>query len=229
MNKKITKDNQSDNKKLQRRKPNQARAQETKEKILAATHTILEESGINGLTTRSIAKIAGISIGSVYEYFPNKQAILFWIYEQNLSRGLKIFDDVFSNADDDSLMIDLFGQYRQRAREAQHWTRSYLELRNAEERDDKLRSYTKKFEDDLTSRYVSLEQERGAVLGEEQLTMIARFAHQVDHINLKLQFESSPEERQFYGRITTELFKTLIALTGCPSNDYKPHPDNLAK
>ena len=62
---------------LERRKPNQLRAQETKDKILNAIHKILLEDGIEKLTTRRIAKTGGISMGSIYEYFPTKQAILF--------------------------------------------------------------------------------------------------------------------------------------------------------
>lgn len=46
------------------------------ETILEAAARILEKDGFYGLTTNAIAERAGISIGSLYEYFPNKEAIL---------------------------------------------------------------------------------------------------------------------------------------------------------
>ncbi|MFO7560624.1 MAG: TetR/AcrR family transcriptional regulator [Desulfobacterales bacterium] len=58
-------------------KPTQARAVETREKILNAAALILEESGADGLTTKKAAELAGVRIRSVYRYFPNKQSIIF--------------------------------------------------------------------------------------------------------------------------------------------------------
>jgi AcrR family transcriptional regulator len=60
----------------QRRTPGQARAQATCDAILEATTRILEELGEAALTTNRIAERAGVSIGTLYQYFPNKQAIL---------------------------------------------------------------------------------------------------------------------------------------------------------
>ncbi|MFC3077013.1 TetR/AcrR family transcriptional regulator [Phenylobacterium terrae] len=60
----------------QRRAPSQARAQATCAAILEATTRILEELGEPALTTNRIAERAGVSIGTLYQYYPNKQAIL---------------------------------------------------------------------------------------------------------------------------------------------------------
>lgn len=60
----------------QRRAPKQARAQATREAIFQATAQILEAEGEARLTTNRIAEVAGVSIGSLYQYYPNKQAIL---------------------------------------------------------------------------------------------------------------------------------------------------------
>src|SRR6516225_9848639 len=60
----------------QRRSPKQARARETVEVIFDATARILLREGRAALNTNHIAERAGISIGSLYEYFPNKVAIL---------------------------------------------------------------------------------------------------------------------------------------------------------
>lgn len=60
----------------QRREPSQARAQATCEAILEATTRILEELGEPALTTNRIAERAGVSIGTLYQYFRDKRAIL---------------------------------------------------------------------------------------------------------------------------------------------------------
>lgn len=59
-----------------RKTAQQARSRATQEAILEATARILESRGRAALTTNEIARRAGVSIGSLYQYFPNKQAIL---------------------------------------------------------------------------------------------------------------------------------------------------------
>lgn len=68
-----------------RREPVQARARERTRQILDATARLLEEVGLNDLTTILIARELDISVGSLYHYFPNKQAILYAMGEQWLA------------------------------------------------------------------------------------------------------------------------------------------------
>jgi AcrR family transcriptional regulator len=56
--------------------PGQARSQETVNVILEASARILESDGLHGFNTNAIASRAGVSIGSLYQYFPNKDAIV---------------------------------------------------------------------------------------------------------------------------------------------------------
>src|SRR5258705_11185680 len=60
----------------QRRKPHQTRAVDTVEAIFEATARILQSEGRAGLNTNRVAELAGVSIGTLYSYFPNKEAIL---------------------------------------------------------------------------------------------------------------------------------------------------------
>lgn len=60
----------------QRATPSQARARFTVETILEAASEILRVQGVDAVTTRKIAARAGVSVGAVYQYFPNKEAIL---------------------------------------------------------------------------------------------------------------------------------------------------------
>ena len=61
---------------FQRRRPKQSRSRATCEAILEAASQILERSGPAGFNTASVAERAGVSIGTLYQYFPDKQAIL---------------------------------------------------------------------------------------------------------------------------------------------------------
>ncbi|MEC8811569.1 MAG: TetR/AcrR family transcriptional regulator [Pseudomonadota bacterium] len=56
--------------------PKQARAKATVNAIIQASAQILVEEGYAGLTTNRVAERAGVSIGSVYEYFPGKEAMV---------------------------------------------------------------------------------------------------------------------------------------------------------
>lgn len=58
-----------------RKRPSQKRSQVTFDAILEASAQLLAKQGYAGTTTNAIAERAGVSIGSVYEYFPGKDAI----------------------------------------------------------------------------------------------------------------------------------------------------------
>ncbi|WGL17037.1 TetR/AcrR family transcriptional regulator [Microbulbifer bruguierae] len=77
-----------------RREPVQARARERARQILDTTGRLLEQVGLNDLTTIRIAKELGVSVGSVYHYFPNKHAILYAMGEQWLASLTERLDDL---------------------------------------------------------------------------------------------------------------------------------------
>lgn len=58
-----------------RKTPRQARSSETVRAILEAAARILETKGFDGYNTNAVAELAGVSIGSLYQYFPGKDAL----------------------------------------------------------------------------------------------------------------------------------------------------------
>jgi AcrR family transcriptional regulator len=58
-----------------RKQPLQERSRETVAVILEAAARILEERGLEGYNTNAVAERGGVSVGSVYQYFPNKDAL----------------------------------------------------------------------------------------------------------------------------------------------------------
>jgi AcrR family transcriptional regulator len=58
-----------------RKQPRQRRSRETVAVILEAAARVLEQRGLEGYNTNAVAERGGISVGSVYQYFPNKDAL----------------------------------------------------------------------------------------------------------------------------------------------------------
>jgi AcrR family transcriptional regulator len=67
-----------------RRSPRQTRSRETVAVILDATTRVLVQDGVDSFNTNRIAEIAGISIGSLYQYFPNKDALLLALNQRHV-------------------------------------------------------------------------------------------------------------------------------------------------
>ncbi|WDQ99315.1 TetR/AcrR family transcriptional regulator [Devosia sp. J2-20] len=67
-----------------RKKPLQARSMVTLDAIFEATIQVLLAQGLNRLTTTRVADRAGVSVGTMYQYFPHKQALLYALNERYL-------------------------------------------------------------------------------------------------------------------------------------------------
>ncbi|MEU1305176.1 TetR/AcrR family transcriptional regulator [Streptomyces shenzhenensis] len=70
-----------------RKQPRQARAELTRQRILTAAAHVFAEYGYAAGTTNRIAEQARISIGSLYQYYPNKDAILIEMLTRHLDAG----------------------------------------------------------------------------------------------------------------------------------------------
>ena len=77
-----------------RKAPQQSRSVATVEAIYEATIQVLLKSGQDRLTTVNVAERAGVSVGTLYQYFPNKQALLLALLERHMLRTAKVVDDV---------------------------------------------------------------------------------------------------------------------------------------
>lgn len=66
------------------RVPQQQRARLTVEAVLDATVLLVRREGLGSTTTNRIAELAGVSIGSLYQYFPDKQAIFLALHQRHV-------------------------------------------------------------------------------------------------------------------------------------------------
>ena len=79
-----------------RRAPIQKRAQLSVQRILDASGALLDEVGLERVTTELIAKRAGVNVATVYKYFPNKHAVLAELYRTHYEPRLGHFNGVMA-------------------------------------------------------------------------------------------------------------------------------------
>jgi AcrR family transcriptional regulator len=75
-----------------RRRPVQGRSHATVEAVLEATARILVRRGWAGLTTNHVAAAAGVSVGTLYEYFPSKEALVRQLVDRHLARAESLLE-----------------------------------------------------------------------------------------------------------------------------------------
>lgn len=81
------------------RKPLQRRAEATVSFILEAAAHIFRTHGLRGATTNRIAEHAGVSIGSLYQYFPNKEALLIALMERHIAETMRALGETLAATD----------------------------------------------------------------------------------------------------------------------------------
>jgi AcrR family transcriptional regulator len=82
--------------KVMRRRPQQARSQQRVDDLLNTAESVFAEIGYEAATTNLIAARAGISIGSLYQFFPNKEALLDGIAERYITNMRTQLDAAFA-------------------------------------------------------------------------------------------------------------------------------------
>ncbi|HEY9080506.1 TetR/AcrR family transcriptional regulator [Magnetovibrio sp.] len=92
----------------QRRAPHQDRSRDALERILQSAADLLSEHGIEKLTTRHIAKRAGVNISTLYQFFPNKHAIVYSLYESWIAAAKVVFSEADQALDGTTDWRDFF-------------------------------------------------------------------------------------------------------------------------
>jgi AcrR family transcriptional regulator len=81
-----------------RRKPKQARSADLVSAILEAAIQVLAKEGVRRFTTTRVAERAGVSVGSVYQYFPNKASILFRLQADEWRQTTEMLINILQDA-----------------------------------------------------------------------------------------------------------------------------------
>ncbi|NIJ14450.1 AcrR family transcriptional regulator [Saccharomonospora amisosensis] len=82
-----------------RRRPVQQRSAQRVERMLDASAELLQELGYEALTTTLIAKRAGVAVGSLYQFFPDKRAVVQALTQRNLERFIAAVNERLSTLD----------------------------------------------------------------------------------------------------------------------------------
>lgn len=86
-----------------RRSPRQARAAQTVASIVEAAAQILEKGGLAAFTTNAVAERAGVSIGTLYQYFADKNALLMALAREEMDAALREVGRALQGEGDPSL------------------------------------------------------------------------------------------------------------------------------
>ncbi|WP_370962173.1 TetR/AcrR family transcriptional regulator [Amycolatopsis sp. cg9] len=102
-----------------RRVPRQARSREKLARVLAAADRLLAEDGVEALTTTRVAAEAGVPVGTLYQYLPDREAITEALAEGYLARLEELMGAFAERAEEETwddpvgLLVDAFaGLYR---------------------------------------------------------------------------------------------------------------------
>ena len=80
-----------------RKQPKQARSAQLVSDILTAAAQVLARDGAHRFTTARVAEKAGVSVGSLYQYFPNKEAILFRLQFDEWQQTTGLIDSILTD------------------------------------------------------------------------------------------------------------------------------------
>lgn len=90
-----------------RKLPQQDRSKVTVEAILIATAHILTQFGYEKANTNRIAELAGVSIGSLYQYFPNKEALVTALAQQHVNTMMEIIESKLKDSSEAPIEVIL--------------------------------------------------------------------------------------------------------------------------
>jgi AcrR family transcriptional regulator len=87
-----------------RKQPRQARSRFLVDTIIEAAARVFEAHGYDQTTTNRIAEVAGVSIGSIYQYFPNKDALITALHEHHLLEVLALVRSAIDESEGRTLL-----------------------------------------------------------------------------------------------------------------------------
>ena len=76
-----------------RKQPKQERSRTTVEAILQATSRVLAREGYPATTTTRVAEVAGVSIGSLYQYFPSRESLIAQLVDEHIAKILQLLGE----------------------------------------------------------------------------------------------------------------------------------------
>jgi AcrR family transcriptional regulator len=82
---------------MPRNQPRQSRSRATVSVILDAAIRVLDREGLESLTTSRVAEVAGVSVGTLYQYFAHRDGIIDALQDRELERSAQMLERVLEN------------------------------------------------------------------------------------------------------------------------------------
>ena len=195
----------------QRKTPSQKRAQTTVQKVLDGTWQLLRERGSDAITTRNICEITGVSPGSIYQYFGNKEQILFTLYGQRLKDSVGVFKFV-STDENFALPLADFWQLLVKALADVGWGRvEDTELTKAIAENPSLKDSVKNVLNELYDCLINIMRRYGSTWSESALRHLAEYVFGINHFGYTLRIRQAEAEAKLTGMLTSEIEFYLIS------------------
>jgi AcrR family transcriptional regulator len=156
--------------------PTQKRAKELVENILDTAAGLLDEVGVDALTTNLIAERAGIRIASLYRYFPNKFAVIAALWERVLTRELATLTEFMSTAGGRMPLDTVVTELVDAAMAVQRNSPGILTLLRAMRVTPELREVEAASSELVASHLAVWLEERGGKMSADRLPLVARMA-----------------------------------------------------
>jgi AcrR family transcriptional regulator len=103
-----------------RKRPRQARSRVLFDALIEATRRLLGSDGLEAVTTARVAELAGVSIGSLYQYFPSREALIAAVIDRSLEADMAVLVPIIEelrNAPFDEALRGLIDMIVQRYRD----------------------------------------------------------------------------------------------------------------
>lgn len=194
----------------QRKAPSQKRAQSTVKKVLDGTWEILKERGAEALSTRSISKHTGVSPGSIYQYFGNKEQILFTLYGDRLKDTIGAFKLV---ATDENFALPLaeFWALQGEALSNVGWGRvEDVELNKAIAESPLLKDSVEHILNELFDCLINIMRRYGSTWSDNDLRHLAEYMFGINHLGYSLRIRQADDEAKRTAVLTNEIEYYLI-------------------
>ena len=190
-----------------RREPRQARSRARLAQILAATDAILAEEGVEALTIRRIAERAGVPVGTLYQFFPDKGPVVDAVAHAYIAEFDRLVDGLVSSSDGGDwsdpvgrIVNEFVALYRSHPGYVALWSGRHLspELAHADEANNQL----------IAGAYSACSPGTAGLPDGEALELAARVAVRTADALLQNGFAVSPDGDE---AVLTQL-KTLLRL-----------------
>ena len=86
-----------------RKAPKQERSKSLVESIVIAATRVFRKIEFHVATTNTIAEVAGVSVGSLYQYFPNKDSLVGLLVDRRINEQLTVLEELLNNSENKSI------------------------------------------------------------------------------------------------------------------------------